>query len=173
MQVLFLSACLLNLANVTSKIVLAVKSALIALALCTMSAAAVSVSFCYFMCIDYKIISMFYEWLLLGIFSTQKYSLLSILFNAYLHFILTYHCDLSIIFVTDMCPKPNDTQTELSKSSYVEELPDNVPGLFAALTGEPDPQKRWLSITYPVDLDISAFQPAPERQLVYHLRKCI
>ncbi|PZC83772.1 hypothetical protein B5X24_HaOG206929 [Helicoverpa armigera] len=41
----------------------------------------------------------------------------------------------------DMCPKPNDTQTELSKTSYVEELADGVPGLFAALTSDPDPQQ--------------------------------
>ncbi|XP_014361954.2 protein twisted gastrulation [Papilio machaon] len=71
----------------------------------------------------------------------------------------------------DMCPKPNDTQTELSKSSHVEELTDGVPGLFAALTSEPDPQQRWLSITYPVDIDLSAYRPGnPERQVVYHLQ---
>ncbi|GBP25828.1 Protein twisted gastrulation [Eumeta japonica] len=70
----------------------------------------------------------------------------------------------------DMCPKPNDTQTELSRSSYVEELGDGVPGLFAALTSETDPQERWLSITYPVDIDLSIYRPASERQLVYHLQ---
>lgn len=70
-----------------------------------------------------------------------------------------------------MCPKPNDTQTELSKTSYVEELGDGVPGLFSALTLDPDPQERWLSITYPVDIDISAYSPAAENKLVYHLRK--
>lgn len=81
--------------------------------------------------------------------------------------------NISIIFTfTDMCPKPNDTQTELSKSSHVEELTDGVPGLFAALTSEPDPQQRWLSITYPVDIDLSAYRPGnPEKQVVYHLRK--
>lgn len=71
-----------------------------------------------------------------------------------------------------MCPKPNDTQTELSKSSYVEELADGVPGLFAALTSDVDPQQRWLSITYPVDIDLSAFRPLPENQLIYRLREC-
>lgn len=70
-----------------------------------------------------------------------------------------------------MCPKPNDTHTELSKTSYVEELADGVPGLFTALTSDIDPQERWLSITYPVDIDLSAYRPAPEKQLVYHLRK--
>lgn len=74
---------------------------------------------------------------------------------------------------TDMCPKPNDTQTELSKTSYVEELGDGVPGLFAALTSDPDPQQRWLSITYPVDIDISAYRAVPEKQVVYHLRKLL
>lgn len=72
-----------------------------------------------------------------------------------------------------MCPKPNDTQNALSKTSYVEELADGIPGLFKALTGDPDPQKRWLSITYPVDIDISAYRPASDKQLVYHLRKLI
>lgn len=69
-----------------------------------------------------------------------------------------------------MCPKPNDTQIELEKTSYVEELGDGVPGLFAALTSDPDPQERWLSITYPVDIDLSAYRPTPERH-IYHLRK--
>ncbi|XP_026763510.1 protein twisted gastrulation-like [Galleria mellonella] len=70
----------------------------------------------------------------------------------------------------DMCPKPNDTHTELSKSSYVEELVDGVPGLFSALTSEADPRERWLSITYPVDFDLSKFRPASEKQVVYHLQ---
>lgn len=70
-----------------------------------------------------------------------------------------------------MCPKPNDTQIKLAKSSYVEELGDGVPGLFTALTIEPDPEKRWLSITYPVDFDISQYRSLSDRQLVYHLRK--
>lgn len=70
----------------------------------------------------------------------------------------------------DMCPKPNDTQTELSKTSYVEELGDGVPGLFAALTSDPDAQQRWLSMTYPVDIDLSAYRPVPEKQVVYHLQ---
>ncbi|XP_050352870.1 protein twisted gastrulation-like [Nymphalis io] len=70
----------------------------------------------------------------------------------------------------DMCPKPNDTHAELSKTSYVEEMPDSVPGLFAALTSAPDQDQRWLSITYPVDIDVSAYRPTPERQLVYHMQ---
>ncbi|CAG9124022.1 hypothetical protein JYU34_014323 [Plutella xylostella] len=71
----------------------------------------------------------------------------------------------------DMCPKPNDTKTELSKSSYVEELGDGVPGLFSALTSDPDPKERWLSITYPVDHNLLMYRPAtPERQLIYHLQ---
>ncbi|XP_026320912.1 protein twisted gastrulation-like [Hyposmocoma kahamanoa] len=70
----------------------------------------------------------------------------------------------------DMCPKPNDTRTELSKTSYVEELDDGVPGLFSALTIDPDPQERWLSITFPTDIDISAVRLAAENKLVYHLQ---
>ncbi|XP_063366693.1 protein twisted gastrulation [Cydia amplana] len=71
----------------------------------------------------------------------------------------------------DMCPKPNDTATALSKTSYVEELAaDSVPVLFSSLTSDPDPEERWLSITYPVDLDISAYRPAKDNQLVYHLQ---
>lgn len=71
-----------------------------------------------------------------------------------------------------MCPKPNDTKTELSKTSYVEELGDGVPGLFMALTSEPDLKERWLSITYPVDHNLLTMIMNTDNQLMYHhLRK--
>lgn len=70
----------------------------------------------------------------------------------------------------DMCPKPTDTPFKLTNASSVEELGDGVPGLFAALTIEPDPDERWLSITYPIDFDLNAYRSASDRQLVYHLQ---
>lgn len=70
----------------------------------------------------------------------------------------------------DMCPKPNETSNELYKKSYVAEFKDGVPGLFQALTSEPDQQERWLSFTFPVDFDISLFGAAREKEVKYHLQ---
>ncbi|KOB65775.1 BMP binding protein [Operophtera brumata] len=50
--------------------------------------------------------------------------------------------------------------------SCVEELADGVPGLFAALTSDPDPQQRWLSITYPVDIDLCLACPGSKESVV-------
>lgn len=70
-----------------------------------------------------------------------------------------------------MCPKPNDTGSPLSKKSHVEEFPEYVEGLFQALTVEPDSEQRWTTFTFPVDHDLEIFNPKPEKEIKYHLRK--
>lgn len=79
----------------------------------------------------------------------------------------------STIKITDLCPKPNLTDNPLSKKSHVEEFTEPIPGLFQALTDEPDPQERWLSFTYPVDIHISLFIPKIEKETKYHTREFI
>lgn len=59
----------------------------------------------------------------------------------------------------DMCPKPNDTPSVLSKTSRVELFYESVPALFNVLTESPDPHNRWNSTTFPVDIDISQYEP--------------
>ncbi|RZC40613.1 twisted gastrulation [Asbolus verrucosus] len=68
----------------------------------------------------------------------------------------------------DMCPKPNDTESVLSKKSHVEDFTDPVPGLFNVLTEYPDAQKRWNSTTFPVDIDISQY--APKKEIKIHMQ---
>lgn len=60
----------------------------------------------------------------------------------------------------DMCPKPNVTLHELSRKSHVEELSENIPTLFQALTSQSDPQDRWSIVSFPVDINQAAFKPS-------------
>ena len=60
----------------------------------------------------------------------------------------------------DMCPKPNVTIHELSRMSHREGLEESIPTLFQALTAQSDAQSRWSIVTFPIDIDTSAFQPA-------------
>jgi hypothetical protein len=73
--------------------------------------------------------------------------------------------------LSDLCPKPNVTDNPLSKKSHVEDFNEPVPGLFQALTAEPDAHERWLTFTYPVDFDITLFAPNQEKEIKYHMRK--
>ncbi|XP_057374901.1 twisted gastrulation protein homolog 1-A-like [Daphnia carinata] len=59
----------------------------------------------------------------------------------------------------EMCPKPNNTVSELSRKSHVEDLTEPTPDLFSALTDDRDTLQRWLTFTFPVDLDITIFKP--------------
>jgi hypothetical protein len=59
-----------------------------------------------------------------------------------------------------MCPKPNVTIHELSRMSHRELLEGSIPTLFQALTAQMDAQARWSIVTFPIDIDTSAFQPA-------------
>ncbi|XP_046749126.1 twisted gastrulation protein homolog 1-A-like [Diprion similis] len=68
----------------------------------------------------------------------------------------------------DLCPKPNATaRNPLGAKSHIEELDEPVPGLFQALTMDPDPQERWTSFSFPVDFDASLFDSRPE--FMYHI----
>ncbi|KAK9295339.1 hypothetical protein QLX08_010294 [Tetragonisca angustula] len=69
----------------------------------------------------------------------------------------------------DLCPKPNITDNPLSKKSHVEDFSEPMPGLFQALTAEPDPHERWLTFTFPVDFDMSLFAPKHEKEVKYHM----
>jgi len=59
----------------------------------------------------------------------------------------------------------------LSKKSHVEDFTEPVPALFEALTAEDDPHGRWLTFTYPIDLDVREYEPKHENEMKYHLRK--
>lgn len=62
----------------------------------------------------------------------------------------------------DMCPKPNDTGTDLSRKSHVEDFDEVVPQLFMVLTELPDPHKRWETKTFPVDMEFNHYEPKKE-----------
>lgn len=73
----------------------------------------------------------------------------------------------TLFLSADLCPKPNVTDNPLSKKSHVEDFNEPVPGLFQALTAEPDPHERWLTFSYPVDFNITFFSPKPEKEIKY------
>ncbi|XP_067004001.1 twisted gastrulation protein homolog 1-A [Anabrus simplex] len=68
----------------------------------------------------------------------------------------------------EMCPRHNETDNSLSKKSHVEDFPEPIPRLFNALTEEPDPLERWVSHTYPIDLDATPFHVKLNKELKYH-----
>ncbi|XP_015186374.1 PREDICTED: twisted gastrulation protein homolog 1-A-like isoform X1 [Polistes dominula] len=70
----------------------------------------------------------------------------------------------------DLCPKPNITDNPLSKKSHVEDFSEPVPGLFQALTAEPDPRGRWLTFSFPVDFDMALFAPKQDKEIKYHMQ---
>ncbi|XP_013785056.1 twisted gastrulation protein homolog 1-like [Limulus polyphemus] len=51
-----------------------------------------------------------------------------------------------------LCPKPNDTDTDMSKKSHVEDLSEPIPVLFTVLTEKEDHKFRWISYTFPAHL---------------------
>ena len=75
------------------------------------------------------------------------------------------------VFSSDMCPKPNDTGSALSKTSQVENFNEPYPSLFEALTAEPDTQERWITFTFPVDFDVVSYRPKLEKEYKYWTRK--
>merc|ERR1712233_57049 len=66
----------------------------------------------------------------------------------------------------DMCPKPNVTIHELSRKSHVEDLDENIPTLFQALTDQEDAQNRWSIVPFPIDIDMTAFQPVNKKTVI-------
>lgn len=69
----------------------------------------------------------------------------------------------------DMCPKPNETRSEISKKSHVEDL-DGIPGLFKALTDDPDEENKWSMYTFPVDFDTAHYGAKLDTDLKFYLR---
>lgn len=65
----------------------------------------------------------------------------------------------------DLCPKPNDTGVKLSKQSNIEDFAEKMPELFKALTESPDSEDRWVSFTYPIDIDIAHIAPIKDYKL--------
>jgi len=61
----------------------------------------------------------------------------------------------------ELCPKPNQTHNVMTHSQ-VGDLKEPMPDLFNILTEEKDLQGRWTTITFPVDIDPTWFQPKPE-----------
>lgn len=76
-----------------------------------------------------------------------------------------------------MCPKPNQTNhNTLSKTSHVEDFMEPIPELFQALMGsEPDAQERWITVTFPIDVDLNNahYKPNFEKEIKYRTRKLI
>jgi len=77
-----------------------------------------------------------------------------------------------VLFIADMCPKPNETRNALSKKSHVEVL-EGIPGLFNAITEVADNDERWLIFTFPVDFDSELFGPKINSDTKYFLRNFI
>lgn len=73
----------------------------------------------------------------------------------------------------DMCPKPNNTGSSLSKKSHVEIFSDPIPALFSALMSEPDTQQRWITFTFPVDFYMDPYRPKLEKEFKYWTRKSL
>lgn len=69
-----------------------------------------------------------------------------------------------------MCPKPNETRSGLSKKSHVEDL-EGIPGLFKALTAEPDEEIKWSIFSFPVDFDAALYGAKLDKDFKYYLRK--
>ncbi|XP_074042811.1 protein twisted gastrulation [Leptinotarsa decemlineata] len=62
----------------------------------------------------------------------------------------------------DMCPKPNETSTTLSRKSHIEDFSEGVPALFSVLTELPDVLERWDTKTFPVDIEYTNYAPKKE-----------
>ena len=45
------------------------------------------------------------------------------------------------------------------KSSSFQDIEENSPTLFSALTDQDDTQGRWTVVTFPIDLDLASFMP--------------
>uniref|UniRef100_A0A336K423 CSON000479 protein n=1 Tax=Culicoides sonorensis TaxID=179676 RepID=A0A336K423_CULSO len=65
----------------------------------------------------------------------------------------------------DMCPKPNETQNELSKQSYTDEL-EGIPDYFRAVADN-DVHDEWSIFTFPVDYDASLYGDKFEKSVKY------
>lgn len=76
-----------------------------------------------------------------------------------------------ISYITELCPKPNDTRNSLSKKSHVEDF-DGVPELFNVLaTAEDSESDYWDAFTFQVDW--SRGKPTLEKDEKYYLSECL
>lgn len=75
--------------------------------------------------------------------------------------------NLLFFFVkSEMCPKPNHTNFASSVTSHVEELTEATPELFQVLTEDQDRLQRWISLTYPIDLNfINSLSPVSNHEV--------
>ena len=63
-----------------------------------------------------------------------------------------------VCVLSGLCPAP-DPDDGLYSTSSIETLPDPIPELFAVLTEEEDPLRRWTTHTYSYNLDSLLFKP--------------
>ncbi|XP_037940178.1 protein twisted gastrulation isoform X2 [Teleopsis dalmanni] len=68
----------------------------------------------------------------------------------------------------DLCPKPNDTRSAISRKSHVEDF-DGVPELFNVLTSSDD-DYEWEIFTFQIDFDTLLSRAKLERDVKYYLR---
>ncbi|XP_063705585.1 protein twisted gastrulation-like [Culicoides brevitarsis] len=67
----------------------------------------------------------------------------------------------------DLCPKPNETQNELSKQSYTDEL-EGIPEYFTTIAGGgTDITSEWQTFTFPVDYDASLYGDKLDTNIKY------
>ncbi|KAK7580129.1 hypothetical protein V9T40_000758 [Parthenolecanium corni] len=65
----------------------------------------------------------------------------------------------------ELCPKPDISQVNLTKTSQVEDLPNPIPTLFQSLVSEPDTAERWFTLTFPVDYKVVGFIPELKKEV--------
>lgn len=74
---------------------------------------------------------------------------------------------------SDLCPKPNETQNELSKQSYTDEL-EGIPEYFTTIAGGgTDVTHEWQTFTFPVDYDASLYGDKLDRDIKYVMRELL
>ncbi|XP_052860158.1 protein twisted gastrulation isoform X3 [Anopheles cruzii] len=66
----------------------------------------------------------------------------------------------------EMCPKPIETSSELSKQSHIEDL-EGFTNLYNVITSEQDPQGRWKVISFPIDIDAALYGPKADSGTKY------
>lgn len=73
--------------------------------------------------------------------------------------------------LSELCPKPNDTNRNgLALESLVGPL-DAVPDLYRAITAGPDDEEKWTIFSFPVDLDASVYGIKMDHDFNMNIRK--
>lgn len=76
-------------------------------------------------------------------------------------------------FFAELCPKPESSRVNLTKTSQVEDLPNPIPTLFQSLVSEPDTAERWFTLSFPVDYKVMGFMPELKKDPALNARKYI